>query len=119
MYGELIALYYASISLQNPKDFAKFSKGTFHVDHKDKLKYFTDALTVVAENASTLGIDSNIAAKLKALPAKALQKAIDSYCSDFHGLKVLCHGDFWTNNIMYKYNNNELVDAIFVSTVEI
>ncbi|KXJ69065.1 hypothetical protein RP20_CCG000306 [Aedes albopictus] len=114
---EKLAFFHAASAVlidQNPKDFAKFSKGTFHVDHKDKLKYFTDALTVVAENASTLGIDSNIAAKLKALPAKALQKAIDSYCSDFHGLKVLCHGDFWTNNIMYKYNNNELVDAIFV-----
>ncbi|XP_062556228.1 uncharacterized protein LOC134221062 [Armigeres subalbatus] len=114
---EKLAFFHAASAVlidENPEDYTKFAKGTFHADYKDKLKYFSDALTAVVDNASELGIDSNVAIKLKTLPIKTIQKAIDSYGSDFYGLKVLNHGDFWTNNIMYKYKNNELVDAIFV-----
>uniref|UniRef100_A0A182NFZ2 CHK domain-containing protein n=1 Tax=Anopheles dirus TaxID=7168 RepID=A0A182NFZ2_9DIPT len=117
MAVEKLAFFHAASAVmlaENGQVFAKFAKGTFHNEYKDKLSYFPDTIRTAGEIASELGIGQPMVDKLQKLPAKTLPKVIEAYESDFKGLKVLNHGDFWTNNIMFKYQGNELVDAIFV-----
>uniref|UniRef100_A0A182ISP3 CHK domain-containing protein n=1 Tax=Anopheles atroparvus TaxID=41427 RepID=A0A182ISP3_ANOAO len=117
MAVEKLAFFHAASAMmleENAQVFARFSKGTFHSEYKDRLGYFPDTVGIVAEMAAELGLSDTVAEKLKKLPAKTLQKAIAAFESDIKGFKVLNHGDFWTNNIMFKYQGKELVDAIFV-----
>ena len=48
-----------------------------------------------------------------------MAKVIEDYTSTIRDFKVLNHGDFYTKNIFYKYKGNDLVDALFVSSINI
>ena len=113
---KLAYFHAASVILQTTSaDFKKFSKGTFHTDFKDKLNFFEDAYKIAVDNATELGVSSSIKNKLKEMMPIALPKVIEDYTSSMKDFKVLNHGDFFTKNIFFKYNKNELVDVLFVS----
>lgn len=100
--------------IQNPSQFAKYSKGTFNVANRAGLQYFTEALKNFIENAQDFGYDPKIMNKLQTLPTKLIEKGIEDYSASIKGFQVLNHGDFWTGNLLYRYDNNELADVIFI-----
>lgn len=82
--------------------------------NKTTQNYITDAYKAVVDNSSDMKIPGSIAKKLQDLLPKVLNKSIEDYISNFDNFVVLNHGNCSTNNILFKYKNNEAVDVIFV-----
>lgn len=56
-----------------------------------------------------------ISRKLDAWQDTAFDRACDAHAYDSNDFLVLCHGDLWINNIMYKYDGNgSPIDVIIV-----
>lgn len=61
-------------------------------------------------------IDPKIIDKLKNLLEIGKQKAFDEYITNLEDFTVIIHGDLWSNNIMFGYNElGNVNDAKIVS----
>lgn len=83
------------------------------------MNFFEEAFKLAVDNASDFGVSNTIKNKLKEMTPIALPKVIEDYTSTLKDFKVLNHGDFFTKNIFFKYNKNDLVDVLFVRILKL
>lgn len=90
----------------NRKVFDKFDVGMFSRKTSAFHNFFCgnmDALT--AEVSSWKGFEA-YAAKLEAMKENFLDKSYKVFDNEPGEMKVLAHGDFWVNNVMFQYDRN-------------
>uniref|UniRef100_A0A1L8DZE0 Putative ecdysteroid kinase n=1 Tax=Nyssomyia neivai TaxID=330878 RepID=A0A1L8DZE0_9DIPT len=100
---------------KNPQAFAKFSKGYFSRDKPDIREFFFRHFDGLIELVSTLDGYEYYVEKLIKFKDLLVERGIELYTSHESGFNVLLHGDFWSNNMMFRYDGeNNPVDVIFV-----
>lgn len=72
-------------------------------------------MEIFARLTETMPDFEGISAKLKNSSAKFHKKVARAFQRDAMTFAAFCHGDLWSNNVMFKHNENgEPIDAIFV-----
>ncbi|XP_075145284.1 uncharacterized protein LOC142220180 [Haematobia irritans] len=122
MVIEKLAKFHAAAAVLNERlhgDLEKFDRGLFN-KYSRKLgkmyEYFTEAnAESIVKNDPNLGC--YFYDKLMQVKPHVVEYATKAYVDNSPGdFLTLCHGDFWVNNIMMKYNREEghLEDLLFV-----
>lgn len=100
----------------DPEIYKNFDVGMFSrkvLTFCNKFSTNMDALT--SEVATWEGYE-NYARKLENLKESMYERSCQNFDNEPGDMKALIHGDFWTNNMLFKYNDDgSLSDAIIVS----
>ncbi|XP_031621374.1 uncharacterized protein LOC116339561 [Contarinia nasturtii] len=110
--GKFHALSFA-MKDQRPQEFAEFKKFT------DLFKHFFESKTsqVMLETSYDQAIAAlkredhkNILRKLKDNFLEYFDECLNEKSANYFG--VICHGDFWNNNILFKFDENDIAQDI-------
>ncbi|XP_055687441.1 uncharacterized protein LOC129792412 [Lutzomyia longipalpis] len=100
---------------KEPTAYAAFGKAFFSRDHPDARDFCLKQYDGLVELLSDLDGYEYYANKLIKFRDIFVEKGIELYDTQESNFNVLLHGDFWSNNMMFRYDSaNNPVDVIFV-----
>lgn len=97
-----------------PKIFDKFDIGMFSRKTSAFHNFFCGNMNALTAEVSTWKDFEVYAQKLETLKENVLENSYNVFDNEPGEMKVLAHGDFWLNNVMFQYRNGLPRDAVIV-----
>lgn len=113
---QVLAKFHAASVALYKEDRSKLSVPGNELFYREELRnrmqpFVTNVIHLFAEEVKTWPGFEGIADKMNNVAENAWVIMERLVTSKDDALNVLCHGDFWKNNILFKYIDNELVNA--------
>lgn len=103
------------INQKHPKAFESFELGMFSRKNPSFHDAFVSIFEVLVDEVESWTGWEKYGAKLRKLQPSFIEAVLRCFDNDPGDLAVLNHGDFWTNNLMFKYGEEgEVNDAVLV-----